>query len=62
MEVFRFEEAELKGLNKVISKYPFGITPYYLSLIDARNPRDPIRLQCIPSVEEDSLYFDVQED
>ena len=61
-EVFKFSPAELENSGKTVLKYPFGITPYYFSLINQNNPRDPIRLQCIPSQEEDNLYFDVQED
>ena len=39
-----------------------AITPYYLSLIDKHNPTDPIRMQCMPSQEEEKLYFDIQDD
>lgn len=53
---------EIENLKNVITKYPFSITPYYLSLIKKNNPRDPIRLQCVPSPEEESLYFEVEED
>ena len=31
---------------------PISITPYYLSLCDPRDPRCPIRRQCIPRAEE----------
>src|SRR5437763_15910318 len=37
--------AEREGL-------PIAITPYYLALCDAHDPRCPIRLQCVPRVEE----------
>jgi len=39
------ERAERAGL-------PIGVTPYYLSLCDREDPRCPIRLQCVPRVEE----------
>lgn len=32
-----------------------AITPYYLSLIDAKNPNDPVRLQSIPRIAESKL-------
>src|SRR6478736_5349185 len=32
--------------------FEWGITPYYLSLIDPADPRDPIRLQCVPRSAE----------
>ncbi len=28
--------------------FEWGITPYYLDLVDPSDPRDPIRLQCVP--------------
>jgi lysine 2,3-aminomutase len=37
--------AEREGL-------PLRITPYYLALCDRHDPRCPIRLQCIPRIEE----------
>lgn len=61
-KIVPFDDRELTGLKKVVSKYPFSITPYYLSLIDMRDPRDPIRKQCLPSAEEENLYFDIQDD
>ncbi len=39
-------------LKLVASKYPLGITPYYLSLIDPCDPDDPIRKQAVPCFEE----------
>ena len=38
------EEIKLTG-----SKYRWAVVPYYLSLIDPDNPKDPVRLQCIPT-------------
>lgn len=45
-------EEECENIRKVGEKYRFAITPYYFSLIDFDNPKCPIRLQAIPSVEE----------
>ncbi len=39
-------------LKPVVEKYPWGATPYYLSLIDRANLCDPVARQVIPSVEE----------
>jgi len=61
-KLLKLDPCEAENLQKVTLKYPFGITPYYFSLIDRNNPGDPVRLQCVPSEEEDNLYFDVQED
>lgn len=49
-------------LRRVSLKYPFAITPYYLSLIDKTNPHDPIRMQCIPCSKEENLYPEIQDD
>ncbi len=46
----RKEEEE--GIDKTAGKYPMAITPYYLSLIDPKDPKDPIRLQAIPRAVE----------
>jgi lysine 2,3-aminomutase len=32
---------------------PIAVTPYYLSLADRRDPRCPIRRQCVPHIAED---------
>ncbi len=39
-------------IELVISKYPFSVTPYYLSLIHPEDPNDPIIKQAIPCFEE----------
>ena len=46
------EQAKLK---LVTIKYPLSITPYYLSLIDPTDPRDPIRQQAVPAFDEIAL-------
>ncbi len=43
---------EEEGVKKVLSTLRMAITPYYLSLVDPDNPRDPIRRQCIPTAAE----------
>jgi lysine 2,3-aminomutase len=60
--IIPLQKPESENLSKIIEKYPFGITPYYLSLIDRKNPADPVRLQCVPSIEEERLYFEVEDD
>ena len=46
---------EQKQLKRVIEKHPMSITRYYLSLIDKKEPNDPLRKMIVPSVEEFSL-------
>ncbi len=48
----RLTEEEIKGIELTKGLYPMAITPYYLSLIDPDDPRDPIRLQAIPRAVE----------
>jgi len=43
---------EREGLRKTAGIYPFAVTPYYLSLIDPQDPKDPVRLQVIPRPQE----------
>jgi len=45
-------EEEKKNIVKVTGKFRMGITPYYLGLIDKKNPNCPIRKQAVPSVNE----------
>ena len=33
-------------------RYPFRVTPYYLSLADRDNPADPVLRQCVPDLRE----------
>ncbi|MBR2051684.1 MAG: lysine 2,3-aminomutase, partial [Bacteroidales bacterium] len=40
---------EEDGVRSVLSTLRMAITPYYLSLIDPNNPKDPVRRQCIPT-------------
>jgi lysine 2,3-aminomutase len=46
---------EQTKLKLVTIKYPLSITPYYLSLIDPADPRDPIRQQAVPVFDEIAL-------
>jgi len=39
-------------ISAVTRTYPLAITPYYLSLMDLNNPKDPVAMQAIPSIEE----------
>jgi lysine 2,3-aminomutase len=43
------EQAEIK---LVTNRYPFSVTPYYLSLINPEDKNDPIRKQAVPCFEE----------
>ena len=43
---------EMANIQTVAAHYRFAISPYYLSLIDPKNPSCPIRRQAIPSLQE----------
>jgi len=47
---------EKKKLKEIILRHPMQVTPYYISLIDWKDPDDPIKKMAIPSMEE----FNVQ--
>ncbi len=60
--VFQLDVHEKERLEELSLKYPFAITPYYLSLVDKTDPRDPIKMQCIPSLQEGMLYPEIEDD
>jgi KamA family protein len=45
-------ETEIPVYRSIVEHYPMMIPPYYLSLIDPRDPADPIARICVPSPEE----------
>lgn len=50
---------EEEGIRKCLNTFRMAVTPYYLSLIDLKDPQDPIRKQAIPTAAE--LYFAPEE-
>lgn len=48
----KLTEEEEEGVRKSLETLRMAITPYYLSLIDPENPKDPVRIQCIPTAAE----------
>jgi lysine 2,3-aminomutase len=46
--VVRLSEDERKTIERIGGRLPVGITPYYASLIDAHDARDPIRATMVP--------------
>ncbi len=53
--VINLSPRELEEIKLTGSKFRWGIVPYYLSLIDPDDEKDPVRLQSIPSARE---YYD----
>ncbi len=48
-ELLTFDAEERRALDSLQAQYKLAIPPYYFSLIDRDDPRDPIRLQSVPS-------------
>ncbi len=53
-ELLDLPEEEVKALVALESKYRTAIPPYYFSLINVEDPNDPIRIQAVPTSQEDS--------
>ena len=45
-------EQEKEGIKKSLETIRMGITPYYLSIMDPNNPKCPVRMQAVPSINE----------
>ncbi len=51
-QIFDVDAKEREEIQQVLNKFRMGITPYYASLIDPNDPKDPVRMQAIPSIVE----------
>jgi glutamate 2,3-aminomutase len=51
-ELLPLEAKEAEDIEKTGSKYRWAVSPYYLSLIDPAVGNDPVKMQCIPSINE----------
>ena len=65
---FSFTDQEREEIQKTIDIFPMSVTPYYLSLIDNKDPfHDPVFRQAVPSageliIEEYDLHDPLGED
>ena len=50
--VVNLTEQEKSDIEKVMGGFRVGITPYYASLMDPDDPRDPVRMQAVPTLAE----------
>ncbi|MDE7218445.1 MAG: radical SAM protein, partial [Oscillospiraceae bacterium] len=50
--VFGWTPEETARRAEVAARFPMMITPYYLSLVDPKDPQDPIARMCVPSLDE----------
>jgi KamA family protein len=51
-----FDPKEYVLLKKVVERHPFSITRHYLSLMDLKDPYDPLRKIVVPSTSELDLH------
>lgn len=51
-KVINLTEKEAEEINEVLKKFRMGITPYYASLMDPDDPKDPVRMQAVPTIYE----------
>ncbi|NLY76799.1 MAG: lysine 2,3-aminomutase [Tissierellia bacterium] len=51
-KVISISEKEKADIEKVLKKFPMGITPYYATLMDPEDPACPIRKQAVPTIME----------
>jgi len=48
----KLQNEEIEKISEVKEKYPFVISPYFLSLINPKDINDPIRKQVVPDIKE----------
>lgn len=60
-ELLPFAPDELEAIGRLEGEYKTAIPPYYFSLIDPSDPRDPIRLQSVPSPLEEVSGFELDD-
>lgn len=51
-EIINITPQEEKDIAAVLEKFRMGITPYYAAQMDKDDPRDPIRMQAVPTIAE----------
>jgi len=51
-QVVNLTDSEKDDIRKVMDGFRVGITPYYASLMDPDDPKDPVRIQAVPTIAE----------
>lgn len=54
--ILDMSETEKKNIAQCLMQFRMAITPYFASLIDPCDLRDPIRMQAVPSISETKVY------
>ncbi|MGN0835436.1 MAG: KamA family radical SAM protein [Candidatus Spyradosoma sp.] len=60
--IFPLSEAERRGFDAARGRLAFAATPHFLSLIDGRDPADPLRRQIVPDAREAFVSADESDD
>jgi len=60
-DLLPFSPDELEAIGALEAEYKLAIPPYYFSLIDPREPLDPIRLQSVTSPLEANSSFELED-
>ncbi len=48
-QIIKLTDLEKEAITQVSQQFRWGISPYYVSLMDPKDPQCPVRLQAIPS-------------
>ncbi len=56
---FELDQEESNIIENVLGQFRMAITPYYLTLINPENKKDPVRLQAVPMVDE--MHIDIHD-
>jgi lysine 2,3-aminomutase len=51
-QIINITKQEEEDISKVLEKFRMGITPYYAAHMDKDDPRDPVRMQAVPTFVE----------
>ena len=54
--ILEMSEEDMQTVSDCLKKFRMAVTPYYASLIDPQDPKDPIRLQSVPSAGEQHVF------
>ena len=49
---FNMKQKDLDNVGSVLNQFRMAITPYYFTLINPENMKDPVRLQAVPALDE----------
>lgn len=52
ISLLRLSPLQAASYKSLIETFHYSITPYYFSLINWRDQKDPIRMQCVPDLKE----------